>query len=85
MNQEELDQIQRHRQHGADIAADQGRAETGNRLWRTIPYAAGLLLATAVIYLGANAAGNEEDHAPQPPAALAAKLHHPDDLPPTTP
>ena len=85
MNHEDLNEIQRHRQHGADIAADQARAEKGNRLWRAIPYGAGLLLATAVIYLGANAAGSEEDHAPQPPAALAAKLHHPDNLPPSNP
>lgn len=85
MNQEELSRIQRHRQQGADIAADHSRAEAGNRLWRAVPYAAALVLTMAGIHFAAKGAGSEEDHAPRPPAALASQPNRPHDLPPTTP
>ena len=81
--EEDLNDIKRHRQHGADIAADHRRGEPLHRIKRSIPYAAGVLLAGAVLYASTFAAGNEENHAPQPPAHLVGKL--PPEQPPASP
>lgn len=67
---EYLADLRRSRQHGLDIAADQGRSRSGNILFRSIGYGAALLLASAVLYVATGAAINEEDHAPQAPPAL---------------
>jgi hypothetical protein len=82
MTEEQLNQIKRDRQHGADIAIDQHRATTGNRLWRSVGYGTAILFTAVGLHLAAGAAENETDHAPRAPEPLASGPHQ---VTPTSP